>query len=123
MKKIMLAAAVLTAAISLFAGCGDKSGTPATIDGSWMSEDGSVLTIEDGTLSLRDGMGRNILAQETLPCEHRGDFLYLSFDSVEAKVFEVSLEDDSLTLKYTVEVQADMRRTYDQPIVLTRSEG
>ena len=123
MKKILLAAAALVTALALFAGCGDKSGVPAAIEGTWLSSDGCVLTIEEGSLSLKDSMGKNMLSQELVPCEHRGDFLYLTFGGVDAKVFEASLEDDELTLKYTVEVQADMQHTYDQPIVLTRSKG
>ena len=123
MKKLLFAAAALVTALTLFAGCGEKTDAPATIEGVWLSDDGCVLTVEDGTLSLKDGMGKSLLAQEAFPCEHRGDFLYITFGGVDAKVFEASLDGDSLTLKYTVEVQSDLQSTYDKPILLTRSEG
>lgn len=123
MKKLLLAAAALFTALTLFAGCGNNSDAPATIEGSWLSADGCTLTIENGMLSLRDSMGESKLAEDSYDCEHRGDFLYMNIGGVDAKVFEVSLDDDELTLKYTVDVQADMQRTYDKAIVLTRSEG
>lgn len=123
MKKLLLAAAAFAAALTLLAGCGNNSDTPATIEGEWLSADGSVLTIEDGELSLKNAMGEDMLAQESFPCEHRGDFLYITFGDVDAKVFEADLDGDSLTLKYTVDVQADMQSTYDKSILLTRSEG
>jgi len=122
MKKILLAVAALVTALTLFAGCGDDSGDAASIEGTWVSSDGSVLTIAEDAFSLKDSMGENLLAQDSLPCEHRGDFLYLTIGGVDAKVFEVSIDEDEMTLKYTVDVQADMQQTYDQPIVLTRSE-
>lgn len=123
MKKILLAAAALVTALTLFAGCGDNSADSASIEGTWVSADGSVLTIDNGALSLKDSMGENMLSQDVLPCEQRGSFLYLTLGDVDAKVFEVSVDEDEMTLKYTVDVQADMQHTYDQPIVLTRSEG
>jgi len=119
MKRIISIALSLLAAVALLGGCG---GQDATIDGTWQSVDGSTLTIADGMLTLTDSMGQSILADENLPCEHRGDFLYVEIGGVEVKVFEADLDGDKLTLNYTVDIQSDMQTTVSEPIELTRSQ-
>lgn len=120
MKRIALAALALLIALLAVAGCGEKA---ASIEGIWTSADGSTLTISDGMLILTDSMGASLIEGAPLPCEHRGDFLYVEIDGVDVKVFEASLDGDSLTLTYTIEIQADMQTSVDQSIELTRSEG
>jgi len=119
MKRIVLAILALAFAAASLIGCGKED---AVIEGTWLSADGSTLTLSDGTLTLTDSMGQSILSREQLPYVHRGDFLYIDLDGVEVKVFEAALDGDSLTLTYTVEVQADMQMTADEPIQLTRSQ-
>ncbi len=119
MKKLILAFFSFVAAAAVMSGCSQQ---PAGIEGTWLSEDGSTLTLSDGILTLTDSTGESMLAADQLTYEHRGDFLYTDINGVEVKVFEAMLDGDELTLTYTVEVQADMQTTVSEPILLTRSQ-
>lgn len=123
MKKILAAAAALLTALALLAGCGSEKTAEAGIEGKWLSGDGSVLTISEGNLTLTDSMGGSLLAQPSLPCDHRGDFLYVGIGGVEVKMFEAAVDGDTLTLRYTMEIQSDMQTICDDTITLTREDG
>ncbi len=119
MKKIVSGLCGLLMAVSLLAGCAEQ---PAALEGTWLSGDGSTLTLADGTFTLTDAMGQSLLAQDSLTYEHRGDFLYLDLNGTEVKAFEVDLDGSELTLTYTIELQADMQTTAGESILLTRSQ-
>lgn len=122
MKKILAAAAALFTALTLLSGCsGDKTDN-AGIEGKWIADDGSVLTVSEGTLTLADSTGSSLLAVDSLPCDHRGDFLYVDIGGVEVKMFEAAVKNDQLTLRYTVEIQIDMQTVTDEVITLTRED-
>lgn len=117
MKRFLIAVLALAVALSALTGCKDE---PATIEGQWLSGDGSTLTLSEGLLTLTDSAGGSIISGAPLAYEHRGDFLYVGIDGVEVKAFEVTLNGDSLKLNYTLELQADMLTAMDSDIELSR---
>ena len=119
MKRLASALLAFLLTAALLAGC--QQG-PATIEGVWHSADGSTLTLLNGSLTLTDSMGKNILAVDSLSYEHQDKYLYIFVDGVRVRAFEAELEGDSLTLAYTGGLQADFQIAVEQPIELTRAE-
>ena len=121
-KAIRAAAAALMIVLALTGLCGCGSDAVETIEGTWKSNDGYTLILENGTLTLLNDSGENALLYDSLDYKWVGDVLYVDIEGQSYGVFTTYLKEDTLKLTYdayTVGLSEDEATS----ITLTRTKS
>lgn len=124
-SRILRAAAAVMLIITMLccvSGCGrdKKMAEVETVKGVWTSNDGFSLTLTENTLSLTDNNGENCLPYDCLNYVWTDDTLYVNIEGQQFGIFDVYLNEDTMTLTYVAGVMG-ISDSDVTSITLTRS--